>query len=895
MKPNKRFFLPFLCFLLCFLLSLSCFPVFSLAVTDTEAGNPSSSSSDSGTSTDADDSASRIQAAYTFDDHTVLTAEVGGTYPLSTKEFGTSLVEPVAGFRKGGIKGYVHMSPRLFDGGDQFTMGFRTYFTLAEAKGKDTLFLIHGTKKESLELQFFSANESLFLKLTVSDGNNTAVCSYDVSEILSESAQWLHVSFTYRISGSVSLLTLYVNGKSTSSSISTAHVDLSQMKCNTAAFHGIFLDDLYFTDIALQQGKITSLMNQSVDAFYSAELNEMNGETSNPPDDPNVPVTPVEKHNYSWAAYLFDGTFASGTDYHSGDIPAAVNQSCVLIDTKKLSEKYGYAMIRREGSSPKEYLTLDSRLFHGHSSFTFSCWVYRNGKEMENEEFLLDLKGTGVFRFAPYGAGATTPSAYLEYTDVRGTMQRRTIKGGNPADPRNKWVHYALTVSENGEITVYVNGSAVETISSGINVASFAFSQCWVVTGSSADNTTRTAIDEVYVTPKALSAPEIRKIHFYGLERYTSEVLPDPGQTGSEESPSVNPYAPDGVDLAEDAYTQIGSIANGFIATTFDERGNIGRDWNNRANAAITGGRLTQGISSYGLGLDGSSFVRYPIGILDHAQGLTVSLSYFWEGAGVNSSRSQRLFDFSRKTSSVTDPSAYFFLETGNGISGLRFGISDGVSSTYLTCDYNAVNTWTRVTVTVSQGKITLYLNGTVAATGETQVDIASIAPNFCYLGRSGIKGDPMFTGIIDEVYISDTALSQQQVALFQNGISAVLNGGKQDSVDLWGILFNCIIIAVAVLVLVVISVIVAILLRKEKRSSEDDAPVPVSITGKDSPKQTELGPRSAKWKIPAVPSEEGDSTVKFRKVDSDPSPANPASDSELTAKFRKISDDTKR
>ncbi len=885
MKPNKRFFISLTCAFLCFLLSLSFSPLSAFAVTDTESGT-SSSSSNSG----ANATASRIQAAYSFDDKAALTQDVGGKYPLSTKEFGSSLVESVTGFRNGGMKGYVHMNRHLFDGVSQFTMGFRTNFTLAEAMDKGTLFLIHGSKKEALELQFENNDGVVSLKLTATDGKNTAVCSYDVSEVLSDSAQWFHVSFTYRSSGSVSLLTLYVNGKSTTSSLSTTPVNLSEMECNTAAFHGISLDDLYFTDLAFQPGKINSLMNQSVDAFYAAELEDMKDETIDTPDV-DLPITPVEKQNYSWAAYLFDGTFAAGTDFHSGDIPATVNQSCALIDTEKLTEKYGYAMIRREGSAPQEYLTLDSRLFHGHTSFTFSCWVYRSGKDLKNEECLLDLKGTGVLRFAPYGAEGTTLSAYLEYTDSRGNLQRKSIKGGNPADPRNKWVHYALTVSETGEIVVYVNGTAVETISSGITVSSFALSQCRVVTGSSVNTTTRTAIDEVYVTPKVLSAPEIRKIHFYGLERYTSEVLPDPGQTDTGETPSVNPYAPDGVDLVEDAYHQTGSIANGFIATTFDERGNVGRDWNNRANATVTGGRLTQGISSYGLGLDGSSFVRYPIGILDHAQALTVSLSYFWEGEGA----SQRLFDFSRKSSSVTDPSAYLFLETGNGISGLRFGISDGTYSTYLTCDYNAVNTWTRVTVTISEGKITLYLNGTVAATGETQVDLSAIAPNFCYLGRSGIKGDPMFVGVIDEVYISDTALSKEQVSLFQNGISAALNGDKKDSVDLWGIVLNCIIIAAVVLVLVVIAIIIVILVRKEKKSPEDESPVPVPITGTESPGQTELGPRRAKRQAAEIPLEEGDATVKFRKVDSDPSPANSPSDSEMTSKFRKISDETKR
>lgn len=877
MKSIKRIFLSLLCVILCFLFSVS-----SFAVTDTEAGSSSAS-------TDTSNSVSRIQAAYTFDGSD-LTAEVGGLYPLSTKEFGNALVESVAGYRNGGMKGYIHMDRHLFDEISQLTLSFRTNVTLAEAQDKGTLFLIHGKKNESIDLQFTVTGNTVALKLTVTDGKNTSVCTCDVTELLSETAQWLSVTFTYRVSGSVSLLTLYVNGQTVSSAMSTAFVDLSSMECSTAAFHGISLDDLYYTDVALQAGKINRLVNQSAADFYTAEAEEMKNDTTDTPDNPDLPIVPVEKHNYSWAAYLFDGTFAAGTDYHSGDIPAGVNQSCILIDSAKLSEKYGYALIRRETTAPEAYLTLDSRLFHGQSSFTFSCWVYRNGKTLNNKEYLLDLQGTGVLRFAPYYG---ENEAYLEYTDARGNLQQKSIKDGNPGDFRNKWVHYALTVSETGEMIVYVNGVAAETVATGVNPATMAYSQCRVITGSSSENSTRTAIDEVYVTPKVLSAAEIRKIHFYGLTRYTSEVLPDPGQTETGTDKPVNPYAPDGVDLAEDAYNQTGIISNGFIGTTFDDRGNPGQDWNNYANATLTGGRLTQGIASYGFAMDGSSFVRYPMGIFDQINAFTISLSYYWEGAEAGVTRSQRLFDFSRKSSSVTDPTAYIFLETGNGISGLRFGISDGTSSTYLSCDYNAINTWTRVTVTVSEGKITLYLNDKVAATGETQVDLSSIAPNFCYLGRSGVKGDPMFTGIIDEVYLSDKPLSAQQVPLWINGISAAVQEEQTNGVDLWGMILIGIIIAAVVLALVVVTVIIVIIARKEKNTSEADAPTPVSITATEDSLPTLVGPRSAKRQMGSNPKEEGDATVKFRKIDS-PAGNHPiSSDTEMTAKFRKVSEDS--
>lgn len=882
MKPIKGL-RSLLCGVLCLLIVAS-LSVSAFAVTDSETG---SSSNNTSSSTDTVDS-SRIQAAYSFDDKQNLSADVGGKYPLSTKEFGAALLKSATGRHNTGMNGYVHLKNTLFDSLSEVSFAFWLKTDVSEAKGKDTLFLVRGAKSDLLQLQFLSEGNNVYLRLTASDGEKSAICTYDVTEILSEESSWTHLAFTYKKSGTVSLLTLYVNGKTSATSASTKFVDLSKVKCKDAAFHGITADDLYVTNVALEPTKITSLMNQSVDAFYTREANAMTGEGNNP-NPPDVSVLPTDKHSYTWAAYLFDGTFAVGTDYHSGDIPATANASCTLIDTAKLSEKFGYAMIRKEGTVPDAYLTLDSRLFYGQTSFTFACWVYRNGTETETEECLLDLTGTGVLRFSPYASeSSSTLSAYLEYTDARGKLQRKAIQNGTPAAPKNKWVHYALTVGESGEITVYINGVSVETVSSGVNPASLAFSQCKVVTGVTAYDTARTAVDEVYVTPKVLSDADIRKIHFYGLERYTSEVLPDPGQTGTGDEDIVNPNAPDAVDIAQDAYNKTASITGGFVGTTFDERSDPGRDWNNSAAATLTGGRLTQGVASYGMLLDGASFVRYPMGIFDNAQELTVSLSYFWDGAGERTDRSQRLFDFSRKSSSVTDPTASLFLEMGNGHSGLRLGISDGTNSTYLTCDYNAVKEWTRVTVTVADGKITLYLNDTVAATGDTQVDLSSIAPNFCYLGRSGIKGDPMFTGIIDEVYLSKQALSAQEVPSFSEGISIAINGPEKATFDLWGAILTGIIVVAVLAIGAVIAVIIVIVLRKEKHSPEDEAPLPVPITGAESPEQTVVGPRSARRLTPTEGLDSPDATVKFRKVDSVPS----APSEEMTSKFRKITDE---
>lgn len=886
MNPIKRGIYSFLCCILCFSFCFSFFSFSGFASTDAEAENQTSSQDSPAETVDS----SKIRAAYSFDEEEDLAADVGETYPLSLNLFGASALQSVPGYKNGGMSGYVALDNALISHIEQFSMGFWAKYSRAEAESKTTLFLAMGTSGERVELAFARDGGALYLQLTVEDGTRSVSCRFDMKDTLAEESDWDHYAFTYIKSGSVSMLTLYVNGKSTVSSTATDFVDLSQLEAGSAAFQGVTLDELYVTNVVLEQRKISALMGETAASFFESEKNAE--EDSGGDSNPQVPDEPISSYDYSWAAYLFEGTFAAGTDFHSGDIPAAVDNSCVRIDSSRLSSKFGYAILRRENTAPAAYLTLDSRLINGQSQFTFACWVYRNGKTRSNDECLLDLNGNGSLRFAPYATEEDgTPAAYIEYTDSRGNLQYKTIRDGSPANPQGTWVHYALTVSASGDITVYVDGVFVETFSSGSNFATLQLSDCRVVTGASSSDATRTAIDEVYVSPKVLTAADIRKIHFYGVEQFTSQVLPDPGQTstGGNEG-DVNPYAPDSTDIAEDAYQQSGVIANGFIGTTFDDRSNMGKDWNASADAALTGGRLTQGISSYGLSFDGvASFVRYPIGIFDGAEELTVSLSYSWSGATSATNRSQRIFDFSRKSSSVADPVAFFYLETGSGISGLRFGMSDGINSTYLTCDYNAVDTWTRITVTVAGGVVTLYLNDSVAATASTEVDVASICPNFCYLGRSGVKGDPLFKGVMDEVYLSNQALPADQVPRFSLGLTAALTNSSEKDTDFWSVLLFSGIIVAALLLVGIVVVIIVVILRKDKKQPEVEPPVPVPLTGEDVTTPT-IGPRSARrLRQDAGETAETDATMKFRKVNTETSAlSDPVAPSETTA-FRKI------
>lgn len=914
MKPVCKRFSTVLFALLALLLVVSMLPMQALAVEEsdtvvsgsdsvTDTGNASDSVTDTGGDTDTDSSGSntdasdetedlgRIHGGYAFTDDSTLTADVGGKYPLSTKTFGSSALSAAEGYREGAMKGYVALDNIFFSNTEELSMGFWTKFSLDSARGKSTLFRVSGKNGESLELSFSAQGRGVLLRLTVKDGTRTATCSYDLSTILTDAETWNHFAFTYKKFGNASMIQLYVNGESSGTSTGTAFADISSMVASAAAFQGIVVDELYVTNYALERAKISSMMNQPVATYYALQQKEIDGGSS---ENPDGGTDPIVAHTYAWAAYLFEGTYNPGADYNGGAIVAAVDNACARVDSANLKEKFGFGMVRREGSAPAYYLKADSRLLRAQPSFTFACWVYRDGTSASNEECLLDLSGRGVLRFAPYAVSADGKGiAYLEYTDSRGRLQHSTIGNGTLSSPMGEWVHYALTVAQNGTIVVYVDGVPQGTFASGVSPADWDFTDCRLVTGASSSDPTRTVLDEVYFAPKVWGDAEVRKMRYYGLAEYTSKVLPDPG-TG-EESPDdpSNILAPNEVDIAEDAFSKIGTILNGFIGTTFDEHVAVGRDWNNGAEATVTGGKLTNGVSSFGLLLDGAtSFLRYPIGILDGADSLTISLSYSWAGTTSAASRSQRLFDFSRKASSVSAPSAYIYLETGLGFGGLKFGMSDGIRSTFLTYDYNEIDTWTRVTVTVADGTATLYVNGEAVDSVSTGVDLASICPNFCYVGRSGVKGDPLFKGSVDEIYISNKALAAEEVGRWSNGISAAVNGTVAEETDLWSTVIRVIIIVAAVLVVsVIVAVIVIITKREKKPKAEIPAP---PAPRRDAPPPSEqppvLGPRSARRARMEAGEEDSDATVKFRKVREDVPATEP--DPDATTEFRKVDPD---
>ena len=67
---------------------------------------------------------------------------------------------------------------------------------------------------------------------------------------------------------------------------------------------------------------------------------------------------------------------------------------------------------------------------------------------------------------------------------------------------------------------------------------------------------------------------------------------------------------------------------------------------------------------------------------------------------------------------------------------------------------------------------------------------MTAIAPNFNYIGKSGYKGDPLFCGVVDEIYMSDREISVDEIENLMTGIDpASENSENSDdsSGDVWG------------------------------------------------------------------------------------------------------------
>lgn len=161
-----------------------------------------------------------------------------------------------------------------------------------------------------------------------------------------------------------------------------------------------------------------------------------------------------------------------------------------------------------------------------------------------------------------------------------------------------------------------------------------------------------------------------------------------------------------------------------------------------------------EGMVGQAVNLDGSVYLQLPG---DHpiatSEQITMAMWVYWR----EGNEWQRIFDFGN------DTSQYFFLTPNSNAKTLRFAITSGSGEQFIETDALLKNEWVHIAITLSDGEGKLYINGELAVTGAIDIVPSDFTPSQNYIGNSQWP-DPLFNGLIDELYINNVALSAEDI-----------------------------------------------------------------------------------------------------------------------------------
>ena len=791
------------------------------------------------------------ESGYDFNDTVNLKWDMSGKHSLVEYSFDPLTAEE--GHSGYGVSSFFQMDSQMFTEVQDLTVAF--WLKLDKNIGFTQRIFYAGTETDSYPHISLDTTVLGSFHVNIYDGSETASVSFTA-----KSNDWAHIAFTFKTNyfGS-NVLTVYYNGQKMSETYTT--VDISRIKGSFSYFTDMHIDDLYVASTALPDSDISLMRNISLQTFMLYRGVDLEGvrpddpiiDPVDPGVDPSIPVDPTTPEtwtfpegltatNFTWLAYTFDDSFNASRDLNKNVNANIDSFSSTLV---KVGDQLGggeRALTRRASVFPKSYITLDQGLLFDASEFTIAMKVYRETDKSSESYKLSDMNlfeftGKGALVFSPFKTDSTGQSissiildtekyygidpTYVDLTPEKTySLTKASLTGVN-----KKWAHYAFTFSSKGVINVYVNGVRTNTFETGVSLSDLDLTELKILTGSVETDDSRYYVDDIYIASRVLEAADIRRIEHYGVERFVTEVLADPNPDESEENNNENTQTeidlrPDATDELEDGVYETATI-NKFVGTTFDDTALIGADYHDSVLALIRNASLAQGHINYGLALDGmSSYVRYPLGILDNAEELTISIAYKWAGSTTGSNH--RLFDFSRKESSVSAPTAYMYLDMGNGTDGMKFVMSDGTSQLELNSNHNVTNKWVRVSVTIKNGVARLYIDGAEVDSAETSLVPASIKSNYNYVGKSGIKGGSLFKGSVDEIYISEKALSAVELQTIQTyGIephSPTVTDPIDDPAeefDVWDTIINGVVAAAIGMIVILLIVIIVTIVKK--------------------------------------------------------------------------------
>ncbi len=211
------------------------------------------------------------------------------------------------------------------------------------------------------------------------------------------------------------------------------------------------------------------------------------------------------------------------------------------------------------------------------------------------------------------------------------------------------------------------------------------------------------------------------------------------------------------------AYTQVLPAGGTRSLAQFAFNGNAWDGSGNGNNGFVQGNpAYVAGTNGLAMAFDGANnFVQLPA-IIGHSTDFTFAAWVNWNGGA----SWQRIFDFGSGTSQ------YLFLTPSSGGNTLRFAIKNGGAEQIVETAALTPGQWTHVALTLNGDSGTLYVNGNPVATNiAITINPISLNTSLNYLGKSQFA-DPFFNGALDDVLITDYALTAAQIAALQTNLS---------------------------------------------------------------------------------------------------------------------------
>jgi hypothetical protein len=386
----------------------------------------------------------------------------------------------------------------------------------------------------------------------------------------------------------------------------------------------------------------------------------------------------------------------------------------------------GSALALSGGILPAQYASVPAGVFAGAKATTIAAWV----------KLAANPIWARVFDVGNAAAGLDTRFMYLALdSNLNGkTGVRFSYFGGSPENeavvttgtvlPLDVWKHLAVTMAENGE-------------------------QAIVIDGFPAAKSSTVAIPPSELEP--LSA-----VSYLGKSRFDG----DAGFQGAMDDFVVYDRV-----LSS---TELGVLAapkSDYTRLAFDEgAGSTSEDASDRAADATLSSGATWSSGRLGAAVQVSGVEQY-VTLDNPIAGCTTELSISMWVKHVAAANWARIFDFGGITNN------FMFLTPSTHEGKLFFTLKSAARETAITSDTTIPpdSAWHHLAVVVNATVATVYIDGEVAGSVATPVTPTELgATNEHWLGKSRFSGangtDPYFNGAFDEVRISCRAFTVDEV-----------------------------------------------------------------------------------------------------------------------------------